>query len=106
MTTADRNRNRRDSWKKRAAARIDPPVSFHTLRHTYASLAIMAGAPSFVVAKNLGHSDTRMVEKHYGHHTASYIADAIRAAAPRFGTMQEDDNVTPIARGGGAYEAV
>jgi hypothetical protein len=38
-----------------------------------------------VVAKNLGHSGTRMVEKHYGHLAPSYIADAIRAAAPRFG---------------------
>jgi hypothetical protein len=28
-----------------------------------------------VVAKNLGHADTRMVEKHYGHLAPSYIAD-------------------------------
>jgi hypothetical protein len=45
----------------------------------------MGGAPLLVVAKNLGHSDTRMVEKHYGHLSESYVADAIRAAAPRFG---------------------
>ena len=32
-----------------------------------------------------GHSDTRMVEKHYGHLAPSYIAEAIRARAPRFG---------------------
>ncbi len=38
-----------------------------------------------VVARNLGHADTRMVEKHYGHMSASYVADAIRAAVPRFG---------------------
>jgi hypothetical protein len=38
-----------------------------------------------VVAKNLGHSNTRMVEKRYGHLAPSYIADAIRAGAPRFG---------------------
>ncbi len=66
-------------------ARLDPPASFHTLRHTYASLTIMAGAPLMVVARNLGHADTRMVEKHYGHMSASYVADAIRAAVPRFG---------------------
>jgi integrase len=35
-----------------------------------------------IVAKNLGHSDTRMVEKHYGHLAPSYIADAIRAGDP------------------------
>ena len=45
----------------------------------------MAGVPLLVVAKNLGHADTRMVEKHYGHLAPSYVADAIRAAAPRFG---------------------
>jgi integrase len=65
--------------------RIEPTISFHGLRHTWASHAVMNGAPLFVVAKNLGHSDTRMVEKHYGHLAPSYVADAIRAAAPRFG---------------------
>src|SRR5262249_19700093 len=61
-------------------AKIMPPASFHVLRHTWASLAIMAGAPLMVVARNLGHADTRMVERHYGHLAPSYIADAIRAA--------------------------
>jgi integrase len=65
------------------AAEIEP-ISFHGLRHSYASLSIMAGAPLMVVAKNLGHVDTRMVEKHYGHMSPSYVADAMRAAAPNF----------------------
>jgi len=30
----------------------------------------------------LGHSDTRMVEKHYGHLAPSYVADTIRKHAP------------------------
>jgi hypothetical protein len=51
--------------------------------------------PLLVVAKNLGHSDTRMVEKHYGHLAPSYIADAIRAGAPRFG-IEMDTRVAPI----------
>ena len=38
-----------------------------------------------VDGREYGHSDTRMVEKHYGHLAPSYIADAIRAGAPRFG---------------------
>ena len=37
-------------------ASIKPPASFHTLRHTWASLAVMNGVPLLVVAKNLGHS--------------------------------------------------
>jgi integrase len=68
-----------------ARAKIDPPASFHALRHTYASHAVMAGAPLLVVAKNLGHTDTRMVEKHYGHLSQSYFAEAVRRAAPSFG---------------------
>ena len=66
-------------------ARIDPPISFHGLRHTYASLAVMNKTPLQVVARNLGHADTRMVEKHYGHLSTSFVADAIRAGAPQFG---------------------
>ena len=48
-----------------------------------------------VVARNLGHSDTRMVERHYGHLAPSYVADAIRAAAPKFG-IKPDRKVAPI----------
>ena len=49
----------------------------------------MNGAPLHVVVKNLGHADTRMVERHYGHLAPSCIADAIRAAAPKFGIKSE-----------------
>lgn len=68
-----------------ARAKVSPPIGFHGLRHTWASLAVMNGVPLLVVAKNLGHADTRMVERHYGHLAPSYIRDAIRAGAPRFG---------------------
>ncbi len=66
-------------------ARIKPAVSFHVMRHSYASHLVMNGAPLQVVAQNLGHKDTRMVEKHYAHLQPSYVADAIRAAAPKLG---------------------
>jgi integrase len=72
------------------SAKIAPPINFHGLRHTWASHAVMNGVPMLVVAKNLGHSDTRMVEKHYGHLAPSYVADAIRAGAPRFGIAAAD----------------
>jgi hypothetical protein len=52
------------------------------------------GVPLLLVAKNLGHSDTRMVEKHYGHLAPSYIADAIRAGAPRFGFQPDSRQAT------------
>jgi len=66
-------------------AKIEPAANFHALRHTWASLSVMEGMPLMVVARNLGHSDTRMVERHYGHLAPNFIADQIRAAAPRFG---------------------
>jgi hypothetical protein len=45
----------------------------------------MNGVPLLVVATNMGHKDTRMVEKFYGHLAPSHIADEIRAKAPKFG---------------------
>src|SRR6516162_1032678 len=67
-----------------ARAKIAPPITFHGLRHSWASLAVMGGVPLMVVARNLGHVDTRMVERHYGHLAQSYVADTIRAGAPKF----------------------
>jgi hypothetical protein len=54
------------------------------------------GVPLMVVAKNLGHADTRMVEKHYGHLAPGYVADAIRAGAPKFGIKPEKTNVKAL----------
>jgi integrase len=71
-------------------AKIKPTMSFHGLRHTWASHAVMNGMPLMVVARNLGHADTRMVEKHYGHLAPSFVADAVRKSAPRFGTMKSN----------------
>jgi integrase len=68
-----------------AGGNVVPAATFHTLRHTYASHLVQAGVPLLFVATALGHSDTRMVEKHYGHLAPSLVADAIRAALPSFG---------------------
>jgi len=78
-------------------AKIAPAVSFHILRHTYASLLVMAGAPLQVVAHNVGHSDTRMTERHYAHLASSYVGDTIRALAPRLGVVKRS-NVISLAR--------
>jgi hypothetical protein len=42
-----------------------------------------------VIAAQLGHSDTRMTEKHYAHLSPSYVADTIRANFPNLGLMKE-----------------
>jgi integrase len=78
-------------------AKLERGISFHTLRHTWASLAVMSGMPLMVVAKNLGHRDTRMIEEHYGHLAPSYVADAIRQHAPTFGFSNET-NVRGMGR--------
>jgi integrase len=78
-------------------AKIKPHISFHGLRHTWASHAVMGGMPLMVVARNLGHADTRMVEKHYGHLAPSFVADAVRKHAPRFG-MKPRTNVQVMRR--------
>jgi integrase len=68
-------------------AKIRPAISFHGLRHTWASLAVMNQTPLMIVARNLGHADTRMVERHYGHLRDDYVAEEIRKGAPRFGVQ-------------------
>jgi integrase len=78
-------------------ARIKPAVGFHILRHTWASLAVMCGTPLIVVAKNLGHATTKMVETFYGHLAPDYVADAIRKHAPRFG-FKPDKTLLPLVR--------
>jgi integrase len=72
-----------------AAAKISPPIPFHGLRHTYASLAIMNKAPLMVIARNLGHTDTRMVEKHYGHLADSWLATEIKDKVPVLGIVEK-----------------
>jgi hypothetical protein len=54
------------------------------------------GVPLMVVAKNVGHTDTHMVEKHYGHLVPGHVADAIRAGAPKFGIKPEKTNVKAL----------
>jgi hypothetical protein len=56
----------------------------------------MKGAPLAVIAAQLGHSDTRMVEKHYGHLAPSYVAETVRNAFGSLGLV-EPSNVVPLA---------
>jgi integrase len=72
-------------------AGIVPPISFHGLRHTYASLAVQSGMALLALARNLGHTDTRMVEKHYGHLSNRYLQEQARRFAPAFGFRNDDE---------------
>jgi len=66
------------------AAQIEG-VTFHILRHTYASHAVMNGMPIEVLAEVLGHKDTRITMRHYAHLCHSYKQKLVRANAPGFG---------------------
>ena len=79
------------------AAKI-APITFHGLRHTYASRLAMRGVPLPVIAVQLGHADIRMVEKHYGHLAPNYVADTVRAAFGSMGLIHRTDNIVPLAR--------
>jgi integrase len=93
-----KSHQRRPMMEACARAKIIPPIGFHGLRHTWASLSVMARVPLLIVARNLGHSDTRMVEKHYGHLEPTYAAEAIRAGAPRFGMVSKTNVRTIVPR--------
>ncbi|HEX2526041.1 MAG TPA: site-specific integrase [Geminicoccus sp.] len=75
-------------------AGITPPANFHALRHTFASGRIMAGAPLLVVAQALGHTDARMVERHYGHLAPGFVRQTIDETG--FALDAEPTNVEPL----------
>ena len=90
-----RTQQQRPMGEASSRASISPPENFHSPRHTYASLLVTADVPLVVVAKNLGHADTRMWEKLYPHLSSPYIADAFRGRAPKLGIVDRGA-VTPI----------
>jgi integrase len=71
-------------------------VSFHILRHTYASRLVMRGVPLAVVAAQLGHSSIAMVERHYGHLAPNYVSETVRAAFGELGIADGAANVTTL----------
>jgi integrase len=80
-----------------ALAGIAPAIGFHVLRHTHASILAMRAVPMAVNARQLGHSDTRMTERHYAHLSPNYVADTIRANFPRL-TESTSAKVVSIGR--------
>lgn len=69
-------------------------IGFHILRHTYASQLVMNGTPLQVVSNALGHSDTRITEKHYAHLADSHMNETIRKHLPDIGGYKADNVVT------------
>jgi integrase len=65
------------------------PLTFHELRHTYASMLVNKGCVLSVVADLLGHSSIEMVEKHYGHLSRNTVRDELLRAMPRLGILRK-----------------
>ena len=61
-----------------------PEATFHSLRHTFVSLAANAGVPLPIVASIVGHSSTAMT-RHYYHENEEVLRQAV-AAIPAIGT--------------------
>lgn len=77
-------------------AKIVPAISFHILRHTYGSRLAMRGAPMAVIAQQLGHSDTRMTERHYAHLAPSYVSDVVRTLLGSIGVPVPASNIEAL----------
>ena len=71
-------------------------VTFHVLRHSWASLAAMAGVSLQVIAQNLGHSaGSPVTQRHYAHLSPSHVRDQIQAGAPRY-AVKIDKKIVPL----------
>ena len=66
-----------------------PEATFHSLRHTFVSLAANAGVPLPVVQSIVGHSSTAMT-RHYYHENEEVLRQAV-AAIPAIGKRDEGE---------------
>ncbi len=66
------------------AAKIEKHITFHNLRHTFASLLAMGGTRRELVQKQMGHSSARMTDR-YTHFEKSFEEQTIRHNKPSFG---------------------
>ena len=95
------SRSNGKAWKKSeqkrpmdeacCAAKIEQ-VTFHILRHTYASHLAMNQTPMRVIADQLGHKDTRITERHYAHLGRAFVRETIRTRLPSFGVIESSQS--------------
>lgn len=67
----------------RNALRLDPCVTFHSLRHTHATMLLESGVDPKTVSERLGHSDVSITLGTYAH----VLPGRDRAAAEQFGLI-------------------
>ncbi|MBJ6121371.1 tyrosine-type recombinase/integrase [Sphingomonas mollis] len=77
-----------NSWDSARRAADLPDVRVHDLRHSAASNLVNSGQSLYVVAKVLGHTQTRTTER-YAHLDANVLLNAVNAASKATGTTWE-----------------
>lgn len=76
--------------KTHVGSRQEFTASFHELRHSYASHLIQKGVHLKAIATLLGHSDTRITERHYSNLDSQTLRDAVNQLPPfSFGLVDE-----------------
>jgi integrase len=70
-------------------------VSFHTLRHTFASHLAMARVSMAVIAQALGHTNSQITEKHYAHLAPNHVTAEVCAHLPAFG-VDANSNIVEL----------
>ncbi len=98
-------RANREAWSKShqfrplreacAASSIAPAISFHILRHTYASRLAMRKIPMQVIAAALGNTEA-VCSRHYAHLAPGYVTTTIREHAGGMGIVPTDVTVVPL----------
>jgi integrase len=71
----------RERFEHRVARSGLPPIRFHDLRHTYATLQLQAGVHPKVVSEALGHANIGITLDTYSHATPSMLEQAAETIA-------------------------
>jgi integrase len=79
------------------AAKIVPTISFHILRHTFASRLARQGVPMVIIAEALGNSEG-VCSRHYAHLSKDFVSDTIRRHAGGMGIIGPETNVEPMQK--------
>jgi integrase len=71
---------------KRCLAFLElPPVTLHSLRHTFASTMLAAGVPITTLARNLGHATPDITLRIYSHEIFEGLGESLERAEKLFG---------------------
>ena len=77
-------------------AALSPELKFHSLRHTYARLCVVAGIPPFYISRFMGHAKPTTTLAIYAHLFEDNHADAMAALGAMSRPVARSGNVIPL----------